>query len=86
MRDENGARQDELGRLAMPVLLLWGERDIAYTLERVAARFAADIPEATLRTVAAGHYPHEERPADYVRELSAFLDDADAAREPQEPR
>jgi pimeloyl-ACP methyl ester carboxylesterase len=86
VRDENGARQDELGRLAMPVLLLWGERDIAYTLERVAARFAADIPEATLRTVAAGHYPHEERPADYVRELSAFLDDADAAREPQEPR
>jgi pimeloyl-ACP methyl ester carboxylesterase len=78
VRDENGTREGELGDLALPVLLLWGERDIAYTLEGVARRFEADLPDATLRTLPTGHYPHEERPADYARELSAFLDVVDA--------
>lgn len=79
VRDENGTRQGELVELAQPTLVLWGARDIAYTLDRVGRRFAEDIPNAELRTVEAGHYPQEEQPAAYERELSTFLQAVDAA-------
>lgn len=74
-RDENGSRVEELARLDRPVLLLWGARDIAYKPERFAAEFARRLPRAELVLVAgAGHYPHEERPADVARELRAFVE------------
>lgn len=85
VRDENGERQEELGQLSMPVLLLWGERDIAYTLDGVARRFESDIPGAVLRTVEAGHYPHEERPADYANLLTGFLDELDEKATTERP-
>ncbi|MBK7878693.1 MAG: alpha/beta hydrolase [Planctomycetes bacterium] len=73
-RDENGTRSADLARLDRPVLLLWGARDIAYRPERFAAEFARLLPRAELVLVPdAGHYPHEERPADVVRELRAFV-------------
>lgn len=72
-RDENGTREAEIAKIAQPTLLLWGERDIAYTPEKVAQRFARDIRGSRLALVRdAGHYPHEERVDDVRRELWAF--------------
>ncbi|MFN0241803.1 MAG: alpha/beta fold hydrolase [Planctomycetota bacterium] len=73
-RDENGTRADELATLRQPVLLLWGERDIAYRPERFAAEFARRLPNGRVVLVPdAGHYPHEECPTDVVREIRAFV-------------
>ena len=84
VRDENGTRQSEIPNLQQPTLVLWGARDIAYTLDGVGQRFADDIPNAELRTLEAGHYPQEEKPGAYARELSAFLTAVDAAELEQE--
>ena len=57
VRDENGDRSHELGRIAAPTLLVWGERDLAYPVEAYGRRFAQDIPQSTLVVVPdAGHY------------------------------
>lgn len=80
-RDENGTREEQIASISQPTLLLWGERDIAYRIDTVAARFAKDIPNAKLVRAPAGHYPHEEA-VDFVRrELLAFhLEDGGDAR------
>lgn len=73
-RDENGTRLEDLRRLAMPVLLLWGARDVAYPPSRVPIEFQRRLSDARLVLVdGAGHYPHEEAPGDVVRELRAFV-------------
>jgi len=72
-QDENGDRAGELGDLDLPVLLLWGERDLAFPVDRVARRFEADLPDARLVTLDAGHYPPEELPNEYTDALEAFL-------------
>jgi pimeloyl-ACP methyl ester carboxylesterase len=73
-RDENGTRAGELRNLRQPTLLVWGERDLAYGVERFARQFERDIPAARLRVVAdAGHYPHEERPDEVARLVREFL-------------
>lgn len=60
-RDENGTREQDIAKITQPTLLVWGERDIAYTTEKCARRFERDIPHAKLVVVpGAGHYPHEE--------------------------
>lgn len=80
-RDENGARSGELSTLAPPTLLLWGADDVAYPVEKYARRFAEDVPSAELVVLPeTGHYPHEERPAACLRELTRFFDAAEAAR------
>ncbi|TAJ19073.1 MAG: alpha/beta hydrolase, partial [Planctomycetota bacterium] len=72
-RDENGTREHELAALAQPTLLVWGERDVAYPVERVARRFERDIPDARLVVIAgAGHYPHEEHSGAVRRALREF--------------
>ncbi len=71
-RDENGTRQDEIARIAQPTLLLWGERDVAYTVEKVAKRFQRDIANSKLVLAPAGHYPHEEAATFVRRELRDF--------------
>lgn len=69
-RDENGTRSAELGELAVPTLLVWGDDDVAYPVEGFARRFAADIPGAELVVLErCGHYPPLERPAGFVRIL-----------------
>jgi pimeloyl-ACP methyl ester carboxylesterase len=74
-RDENGERQDELGDIQAPTLVVWGADDIAYPLEVYGERFAREIPRAQLAVLPeTGHYPHEERPAEVVRLLSGFFD------------
>jgi len=73
VRDENGARQDELADLAMPTLLVFGEHDEAYPPEDFGREFERRIPDARLEVVAgAGHYPHEQRPAVVARLLAGF--------------
>ncbi|MEM7306971.1 MAG: alpha/beta hydrolase [Planctomycetota bacterium] len=80
-QDENGERQDELPSLAVPTLLVWGAEDVAYWPDVYAASFARDIPGAELVLVpGAGHYPHEEQPAEVVRLLGDFF-----AREERRP-
>lgn len=72
-RDENGTRSPELSKLTQPTLLVWGEKDIAYTVARFARRFEAAIPTARLALIAnCGHYPQEERPAELARLLREF--------------
>ncbi len=64
VRDENGARANELPHLTQPVLLLWGSRDLAYPVAEFGSRFADRIPNARLEIVPdAGHYPHVEQAA-----------------------
>lgn len=73
VRDENGGREDELGDLAAPTLLVFGEHDEAYPPEVFGREFERRIPDARLEVVeGAGHYPHEQRPAEVARLLSAF--------------
>ncbi len=72
-RDENGLRSGELKNLTMPTLLLWGEDDVAYPIERFAQRFATDIPDSELIVAeACGHYLPQERPDEFVRLLREF--------------
>jgi pimeloyl-ACP methyl ester carboxylesterase len=63
----------ELRALAVPVLLLWGERDRLFSLAqaRGAARHLAD---GRLHVVAgAGHSPNWEKPAEVAEQVGRFL-------------
>jgi pimeloyl-ACP methyl ester carboxylesterase len=71
-RDENGTREGEIKAIRQPTLLLWGEKDIAYTVEKVAKRFQRDISQSRLVLAPAGHYPHEEAAPFVRRELLNF--------------
>ncbi len=73
-RDENGTRSGEIARITQPTLLIWGEDDVAYDLNRYGRRFARDIAGAELVVVeGCGHYPQEERAGRLVEALLAFL-------------
>jgi pimeloyl-ACP methyl ester carboxylesterase len=76
-----------LGRLRLPVLVLWGERD---PLQNVAhgVRLADDIPGAKLVRLEAGHFPMIERAGEVEERLLAFLRErpAVAPRRPAPPR
>jgi non-heme chloroperoxidase len=63
----------ELGRIAAPTLLLWGERDGLFSRQEQ-DRLAAAIPGARLRVIPeAGHSPHLERPEKVADSLDAFM-------------
>jgi pimeloyl-ACP methyl ester carboxylesterase len=64
---------EQLGRLACPALVLWGERD-PYIPPAFAQAYAAALPDATARVVeGAGHWPWLQSP-DLVQEVSSWLD------------
>lgn len=92
-RDEEGRRAGELGALRQPVLLVWGERDLAYPAERDGRSFEARIPGAELRVLEdCGHYPQEERPeelldllAGFARRVAEGTDARPGAEEPSDP-
>lgn len=66
---------EDLGRIAAPTLILWGEADRIVPLDH-AARIAAAIPGARLITYpGVGHAPQEEIPAQTVADVRAFLDE-----------
>jgi len=72
--DENGDRESELPKLKTPTLLLWGEEDLAYSVDYYGQRFAEAIPNSQFVKIEnTGHYPHEESPARVVRELLQFF-------------
>jgi pimeloyl-ACP methyl ester carboxylesterase len=64
-----------LKRINVPTLVLWGEGDKLMSTDYGRA-YAGLIPNSTFRTIEeAGHYPHVERPADFVRHIIAFADE-----------
>lgn len=63
----------ELGRIAVPTLVLRGETDRVVTAA-AAQRAAELIPGATLRTIpGAGHLPQEEQPTLFIQAIEEFL-------------
>ena len=68
----------EVGRLKMPVLLLWGEQDKVIPLSHARA-FATAIPGSKLITYAdAGHLPMEETPEQVARDINVWIQSLDA--------
>jgi len=68
----------EVGRLKMPVLLLWGEQDKVIPLSHARA-FATAIPGSKLITYAdAGHLPMEETPEQVARDIDVWIQSLDA--------
>jgi haloalkane dehalogenase len=61
-------------RLAgLPALILWGMRDSAFR-PQLLERWRTALPRAQVVELAeAGHWPHEEAPAEVLRQVSAFL-------------
>jgi len=61
-----------LHRITVPTHILWGAQDRVVTPD-YGRRFAAAIPDSTFKLIeGAGHYPHVERAAEFVREVEAF--------------
>jgi pimeloyl-ACP methyl ester carboxylesterase len=72
-RDENGTRENDIAKVSVPTLLLWGADDIAYPVEREGKRFARDIAGSRLVVLeGCGHYPHETFPARVAEEIRAL--------------
>lgn len=67
----------DLGRVAAPTLILWGEADQIIPLGH-ASRIEAAIPDARLITYpGVGHAPQEEIPAQTAADVRAFLEGRD---------
>jgi pimeloyl-ACP methyl ester carboxylesterase len=64
--------EGELGELALPTLLLWGERDEAFPLP-VAMKAQGLIRGAELSVMDTGHSPHLERPHRVAESLDRFF-------------
>jgi pimeloyl-ACP methyl ester carboxylesterase len=65
----------DLGALAMPALVLWGERD-PWLPSELAAGYAERLPNATLERIPdAGHWPWLDQP-NVIDRIAAFLDGA----------
>lgn len=64
--------REDLRRLAVPTLMIWGERDPV--VPRVHARaVAAEIPHARLEALAAGHVPQLGNPDRVATLLEDFV-------------
>ena len=67
------AFRDRLGRIEIPVLIVWGLKDSAFQPYQL-ARWQSLLPHATVTTIdAAGHWPHEEEPALVIAAFQRFL-------------
>jgi pimeloyl-ACP methyl ester carboxylesterase len=62
-RRKSRIRSDELGQLAMPTLVVWGERETLGDVS-VGQALAACIPQARLEVPPTGHVPWLGRPAE----------------------
>jgi len=63
----------ELDRIAVPTLIIWGDKDKMLDVAQAAA-FHKQIPDAKFIVLpACGHFPHEERPEDVNKGIRAFL-------------
>ena len=71
------AAQKRLGEIAVPVLILWGAEDTWIPMAK-AQTLHQLIPGSKLVGIAdAGHLVIEERPAELIREIRAFLGDGE---------
>lgn len=62
--------RDELKRVSAPTLVVWGEMDSELSLKE-ARMLRRGIKDSLLRIVwGAGHRPHQEKPADFIRVLA----------------
>ena len=62
-----------LGRIRIPTLVLWGESDRVVSPDYGRA-FHRAIRSSVFHVIPrAGHYPHRERPDEFVRAVTAFL-------------
>jgi pimeloyl-ACP methyl ester carboxylesterase len=69
-----GGRGARLGRVSVPTLILWGERDAALGVE-LAEQSAALLDRGTLvRFPEATHWVHEDLPEEITRRLLAHFD------------
>jgi pimeloyl-ACP methyl ester carboxylesterase len=65
--------RDKLPAIAAPTLVIWGEHDRVCN-PRIGEQIAALVPDARLVIIrGAGHNPMWEKPADFDREVLAFL-------------
>jgi pimeloyl-ACP methyl ester carboxylesterase len=72
MDEADAFDDDELGRLAVPVGLIWGESDLLFRVED-GKRMAAAIAGARFRSIAqAGHGVQWERPDQFVAAVADF--------------
>lgn len=60
-------------RVHVPTLVVWGRDDKLLPFSH-AQRLAREIPGAKLEIMSAGHSPPEERPEDFVRVVTHFLE------------
>jgi pimeloyl-ACP methyl ester carboxylesterase len=66
-----GIRPDDLRRIAVPTLMIWGDRDPVVPIDD--ARAAAQlIPDARLEVLPAGHVPHLGHPERVAKLLTSF--------------
>lgn len=69
----NPKLKHRLGRIGVPTLLVWGERDGIVTPE-YGAGYAGLIPGARLTVIPdSGHYPHLERPEAFLAAIGEFV-------------
>lgn len=61
-----------VGLIRQPVLLIYGESDIALGTELLAGT-AKWVPDVDIHTLPTGHWPHLEDPEQVVRLIRAFL-------------
>lgn len=64
---------DELVRLDVPTLVVWGDHD-AFGPVRYARRLVDRLPDAELVELEGGHNPWLDRPGECARQLASFLD------------
>jgi pimeloyl-ACP methyl ester carboxylesterase len=63
-----------LHRIDIPTLVVWGARD-RFTLPEYGESFAAAIPGARFELIeGAGHYPHIEKPEEFLEVVTSFLE------------
>ncbi|MCB9731035.1 MAG: alpha/beta fold hydrolase [Deltaproteobacteria bacterium] len=81
VRPDDLFTREDLARLSLPVLCLWGDRD---RVMPTAARdfFASALPPHARfeRLAALGHGPYLERPGAVARRIAAFVDGLEPAR------
>ncbi len=66
--------EEQLGRVGVPVLLLWGRRD-RFGGSKVARRLADALPDARLELVDGGHNPWLQSPVRCAELIGEFLDE-----------
>jgi abhydrolase domain-containing protein 6 len=65
--------EGELGKISMPVLIIWGSNDDLLDVS-TAEKFRAKIPGAKVEVIPGGvHTPMQWKPADFIKALDGFI-------------